>query len=68
MNILLYNCNEENIAVDKSLDYVMSIDGFIKYDTDLMNPSINIEIDKINFNYCYIPDFGRYYYITDVKI
>ena len=66
MEIKLYKCNEENIVVDKTLELVKSVDGYIKYDTDLMNPSINIETNDVNFNYCYIPDFGRYYYITDV--
>lgn len=66
MNVILYRCNSENIVVSKSLDFVKSVDGYIKYDTDLMNPSINIETDDVNFNYCFIPDFGRYYYITDI--
>ena len=33
-----------------------------------MSPSLQIQdIAVIGYNYCYIPDFGRYYYINDIN-
>ena len=37
-------------------------------DTSLMNPVFKLEIgsNPIGKNYCYVPDFNRYYFITDI--
>ena len=44
----------------------------IKTDCDIINPTIilsgtNTEVES-NYNYCYISNFGRYYFITDEPI
>ena len=40
-------------------------------DTSIMNPTFKIFRDDsdniINFNYCYVPKFNRYYFITDLR-
>ena len=38
----------------------------LKDDTSFLSPAIEIEYDKPAWNYAYIPDFGRYYFITDI--
>lgn len=44
--------------------------GNIKEATDVLNPIITVAYNAyhININYCYIPDFGRYYFINDYII
>ncbi len=41
----------------------------LKNDSNVINPSIQLKVpldDNLsNYNYCYIPNFNRYYYITD---
>ena len=37
--------------------------------TNIINPVILIELNEIgNYNYCYIPNFNRYYFITDITV
>jgi hypothetical protein len=38
-------------------------------DTSLMNPTFKLSIatNPIGKNYCYVPDFNRYYFITDIS-
>lgn len=38
-------------------------------DTSLMNPTFKLSIasNPIGNNYCYVSDFGRYYFITDIR-
>ena len=70
MTILLYNFTGDKIRVDKSGDIVTpyaSLDGVLKEDTDVMNPSIVIEYSGLPAcNYAYISDLGRYYFITNI--
>ena len=44
--------------------------GHLKEATDILNPVITVAYNAyhININYCYIPDFGRYYFINDYII
>ena len=44
--------------------------GHLKEATDILNPVITVAYNAyhININYCYIPDFGRYYFIKDYII
>lgn len=38
-------------------------------DTSLMNPTFKLSIaaNPIGYNYCYVADFNRYYFITDIS-
>lgn len=71
MNITLYNNKAENIRVDKSeyLDNALQLTGSLREGTSLTSPSILIEKTDLNlfsYNYVYIQDFNRYYFITDI--
>ena len=43
--------------------------GTLRESTSVINPIITVEapVTLIGYNYCYIPDFSRYYYVVDVK-
>lgn len=70
MQIQLYTCKAEKNRINKS-DYITNrfiLGGAIKKSTSITN--IVIEIEKTNpvqyeYNYMYIPEFGRYYFIDD---
>lgn len=66
--ISLFKTNSENNRVVKALTSGKEMSGELRNQTSVLNPSIRIEsADNIStYNYVYIPEFGRYYYITDI--
>ena len=44
--------------------------GHLKEGCNIENPVIRMTYNAypVNINYCYIPDFGRYYFINDYRI
>lgn len=70
MIITLYSSNEEIKSFPKSLSNGVDLAGNLRDECDIINPVISIVGMKPNdtFNYCYIPEFSRYYFITDKKV
>lgn len=69
MNITLYVNHSEKNKIDKNLTNDFSLSGSLRDATNIVNPVILIEINEIsNYNYCYISDFKRYYFITDITV
>lgn len=69
MQILLYQNTTENNRVDKTayLTSAGTLSGALKEGTSVLNPSILIERDALpSCNYINIPEFGRYYFITNI--
>lgn len=70
MNITFYNFANADIKVDKTASLINGtvlsgeqIDGV----QDLENPAVIIQYNTTpTFNYCYIPTFGRYYFINKI--
>ena len=70
MNIVLYNNISENNAVDKDITQLTSLTGTLREESSIIDPVITIsDIDGYiaNMNYAYIPEFGRYYFITNIE-
>lgn len=71
MQIDLFVCTAERNRVNKS-DHItnrFTLKGNIKKPTSAMN--VSIEVEKSNpvaykYNYMYISEFGRYYYIDEI--
>lgn len=69
MNIILYVNNSEKNKIGKTLTNDFSLSGTLRDVTNIINPVILIEISEIgNYNYCYINNFNRYYFITDITV
>lgn len=67
MTIKFYKNHSDNFEVPKTLTDEHSLPGTLRDETEVMQPSILMEFDPRPYNYCYIEDFGRYYYITGIE-
>ena len=70
MNVTLYNANFNRKRVVKSLPSGTTIPASIKDSCDLHDPVIRLVHDAshMHFNYAYIADFGRYYYVDPPEL
>ena len=67
MKITLYKTSEENNKIDKTLSEPYNMTGSLRNESSVIRPSILIEIENpTNYNYMYISDFGRYYFIKEM--
>lgn len=70
MTINLCNNTSDNNVLSKNIAVVSSVSGSLKNESSVLRPTILIEASAgsfANVNYMYIPDFSRYYYITDIR-
>nr|DAI24699.1 MAG TPA: hypothetical protein [Caudoviricetes sp.] len=69
MNITLYVNKSEKNKIGKNLTNDLSLSGTLRDTTNIINPIILVELNEIsNYNYCHIPNFNRYYFITDITV
>lgn len=70
MKIYLYQNVSENHRVSKNLTNALEYEGTLRNASSVIDPSFTIEsiANLSNYNYCYIPDFNRYYFITSIDV
>lgn len=72
MNVNFYVCTDDKRKVTKNLTPLNSLTCNIKDKSSLKNPSLILSKKSFNSinncNYCYISDFGRYYFIENITL
>lgn len=72
MNITLYHNSIPKSHISRNLANAVTVTGEPKSgdSLDVLNPIITVayKASVLTKNYVYIPDFGRYYFITDMAI
>lgn len=71
MTIKFYNNLSDKVVVDKNITQIGSdMTGTLRDDCSIVDPVIKVEgiigSNLTSCNYAYIPEFGRYYYITNI--
>ena len=70
MQIKLYKTESKDCVVDKAITNELTINGEMKGELlNILEPEITLEYNAAynNYNYAYIPEFSRYYFITDIN-
>lgn len=67
MQIHLYSTASEPNCVAKSISEIITLEGTLRDSTSIVSPQILIAAPTIDpvVNYAMIPEFGRYYYVSD---
>ncbi len=72
MTIKLYHNDSDKRTVSKTLTNEGALAGAVIIDdTSILAPRLKVRdngIIMVQYNYCYIADFKRYYYITDITV
>lgn len=64
-NIKLYKNTSDNNVIDKILTNEKLITGISRTEINTLQPIINVSNFSVNnYNYCYIEELKRYYFIT----
>ena len=66
MTILLYKTTNANNDLNKTISNKVELVGALRDASSIIAPSILIQSNPIGYNYAYIPEFGRYYYIKNI--
>lgn len=67
MTIELCINNSEVNKINKSITVGATVIGSLRNESNIVDPTVLINADNpTGYNYAYIPDFGRYYYIKDI--
>ena len=68
MELKLYHNASDNRCITKVIKDEITITGTLREETSIMNPVITIKrTDPVRYNYAYIPEFKRYYFINNVE-
>ena len=70
MQIDFYTTSSEKNRLVKNLSGLQTVTGHLVEMCDVVNPTITVGYNTslLSKNYCFIADFGRYYFITGFTI
>lgn len=69
-NIILYKTIDPSNKLDKSLTNAITLTGTLRDGCSVISPKITIESSTniSQYNYAYIEEFNRYYFITGIDV
>lgn len=68
MRIIFYKVSDPPEKVTKTLSSTHAVDGYLRDESDIMSPVIEVGEDISEYNYMYIQTWGRYYYINGCDV
>lgn len=67
MKINMYSFGKNENELKIPIGSGREIDCYLKENTSVLKPTLILNFSPVIYNYLYIPDFKRYYFITDVR-
>lgn len=70
MRLQIGQTRDEKNKLDKSFTASVTLQGELTTESNVVSPSIIVgyNADYLASNYCYIPAWGRYYFITEITV
>lgn len=68
MNVKLFNNKSDKRNLIKNITEIKTVTATAKGEINIISPTIIIEYFSTNFNYCYISDFNRYYFVNSITL
>ena len=68
MNVILYNNKSDKRQLVKNITEIKTISATAKGDINIISPTLIIQNFSTDFNYCYISDFDRYYFVKSITL
>lgn len=66
MQLKLYKSLDEKNRIRKTLTDELELNGALRDSSSVMKPAILIQSEPLEYNYAYIPEFNRYYFINNI--
>ena len=67
MELKIYNNNSNTNVINKNITLVDTLNFNLKADNSILQPILILKNYSAG-NYCFIKEFNRYYYITDIRV
>ena len=67
MKIVLYKTDSPTNQLDKVLVECGEVEGAMRKNVSVVYPYFLMKQPSFEFNYLYIPDFGRYYFVKSIS-
>lgn len=69
IDVTFYKYSGKNNTLPKTLPTGTTLQGLLRESYDRDNPVITVRASTVfDYNYCYVPVFGRYYFIERVEV
>lgn len=68
MTITLYKNFSDKRNLNKNLTEVKTVSATAKGDINIISPTLIIQYFSTDFNYCYISEFNRFYYVNSLTL
>ena len=68
MTVTLYKNTSDKRNLNKTIATIKSVSATAKGEINIISPTLILEYFSIDFNYCYISDFNRYYFVNSITL
>lgn len=68
MTVTLYKNTSDKRNLNKVITEIKSVSATAKGEINIISPTLILEYFSTDFNYCYISDFSRYYFVNSITL